>query len=109
MSYSVSFSRGGPAVGAALGPMNNAEPIETVRTFFPETWIWDLVETGWVSVVEEPIDHLHGNLSFATFVVNVSIIFVASLYKGKQQKSNIIPSIAKTSSHSHFSKLNLSI
>ncbi|XP_014882245.1 alpha-2-macroglobulin-like, partial [Poecilia latipinna] len=22
------------------------EPIKTVRTFFPETWIWDLVETG---------------------------------------------------------------
>ncbi|XP_078140102.1 alpha-2-macroglobulin-like [Centroberyx gerrardi] len=22
------------------------EPIETVRTFFPETWIWDLVEVG---------------------------------------------------------------
>ncbi|XP_013882149.1 alpha-2-macroglobulin [Austrofundulus limnaeus] len=40
------LSRGIPAVGASLGPMNNAEPIETVRTFFPETWIWDLVETG---------------------------------------------------------------
>lgn len=24
-------------------------PIETVRTFFPETWIWDLVEVGWAS------------------------------------------------------------
>uniref|UniRef100_A0A3B3CNC0 Alpha-2-macroglobulin bait region domain-containing protein n=1 Tax=Oryzias melastigma TaxID=30732 RepID=A0A3B3CNC0_ORYME len=22
------------------------EPVETVRTFFPETWIWDLVEVG---------------------------------------------------------------
>ncbi|XP_014882863.1 alpha-2-macroglobulin-like isoform X2 [Poecilia latipinna] len=22
------------------------EPIKTVRTFFPESWIWDLVETG---------------------------------------------------------------
>lgn len=21
-------------------------PIQTVRTFFPETWIWDLVEVG---------------------------------------------------------------
>uniref|UniRef100_A0A4W6CVY5 Alpha-2-macroglobulin bait region domain-containing protein n=1 Tax=Lates calcarifer TaxID=8187 RepID=A0A4W6CVY5_LATCA len=24
----------------------DAPPIETVRTFFPETWIWDLVEVG---------------------------------------------------------------
>ncbi len=24
----------------------SASPIETVRTFFPETWIWDLVEVG---------------------------------------------------------------
>uniref|UniRef100_A0A3P9P5V8 Alpha-2-macroglobulin-like n=1 Tax=Poecilia reticulata TaxID=8081 RepID=A0A3P9P5V8_POERE len=22
------------------------QPVETVRTFFPETWIWDIVETG---------------------------------------------------------------
>uniref|UniRef100_A0A8P4KMD2 Alpha-2-macroglobulin n=1 Tax=Dicentrarchus labrax TaxID=13489 RepID=A0A8P4KMD2_DICLA len=38
-------------LGAAPGPgMAFAEsypaPIETVRTFFPETWIWDLVEVG---------------------------------------------------------------
>lgn len=25
---------------------NDVSPIETVRTFFPETWIWDLVEVG---------------------------------------------------------------
>ena len=24
----------------------DTSPIETVRTFFPETWIWDLVEVG---------------------------------------------------------------
>ena len=30
----------GPAGGAA------PPPIQTVRTFFPETWIWDLVEVG---------------------------------------------------------------
>ncbi|XP_035857586.1 alpha-2-macroglobulin-like isoform X4 [Sander lucioperca] len=27
-------------------PSPNKSPIETVRTFFPETWIWDLVEVG---------------------------------------------------------------
>ncbi|KAL6103005.1 a2ml1 [Pungitius sinensis] len=30
---------------AALPPIS-LPPIETVRTFFPETWIWDLVEVG---------------------------------------------------------------
>ncbi|XP_037534357.1 alpha-2-macroglobulin [Nematolebias whitei] len=35
---------GPPGLGGSLAP--SAEPIETVRTFFPETWIWDLVETG---------------------------------------------------------------
>ncbi|XP_078023473.1 alpha-2-macroglobulin-like isoform X2 [Epinephelus lanceolatus] len=33
-----------PAGPAPLAPP--APPIETVRTFFPETWIWDLVEVG---------------------------------------------------------------
>uniref|UniRef100_A0A4W6CPS2 Alpha-2-macroglobulin bait region domain-containing protein n=1 Tax=Lates calcarifer TaxID=8187 RepID=A0A4W6CPS2_LATCA len=28
------------------GAYPDAPPIETVRTFFPETWIWDLVEVG---------------------------------------------------------------
>ncbi|XP_040046628.2 alpha-2-macroglobulin [Gasterosteus aculeatus] len=27
-------------------PPGSLPPIETVRTFFPETWIWDLVEVG---------------------------------------------------------------
>ncbi|XP_038548732.1 alpha-2-macroglobulin-like isoform X4 [Micropterus salmoides] len=27
-------------------PPTSPQPIETVRTFFPETWIWDLVEVG---------------------------------------------------------------
>lgn len=26
--------------------IEDALPVETVRTFFPETWIWDLVEIG---------------------------------------------------------------
>uniref|UniRef100_A0A3P8S171 Alpha-2-macroglobulin bait region domain-containing protein n=1 Tax=Amphiprion percula TaxID=161767 RepID=A0A3P8S171_AMPPE len=34
-----------PGFGAAP-PSPDAAPIETVRTFFPETWIWDLVEVG---------------------------------------------------------------
>ena len=32
----------GDGFGAAPAP----PPIQTVRTFFPETWIWDLVEVG---------------------------------------------------------------
>lgn len=27
-------------------PDDDTLPIETVRTFFPETWIWDLVDVG---------------------------------------------------------------
>ncbi len=34
----------GAAGGGSFLP--EAPPIETVRTFFPETWIWDLVEVG---------------------------------------------------------------
>uniref|UniRef100_A0A668VEK2 Alpha-2-macroglobulin-like n=1 Tax=Oreochromis aureus TaxID=47969 RepID=A0A668VEK2_OREAU len=30
--------------GGSLGPSEG--PMKTVRAFFPETWIWDLVETG---------------------------------------------------------------
>ncbi|XP_045930043.1 alpha-2-macroglobulin-like, partial [Micropterus dolomieu] len=33
----------GPALGYGR---SLSSPIETVRTFFPETWIWDLVEVG---------------------------------------------------------------
>ncbi|XP_029028302.1 alpha-2-macroglobulin-like [Betta splendens] len=36
-----------PAVNTAQGVGGNAPPpVVTVRTFFPETWIWDLVEVG---------------------------------------------------------------
>lgn len=31
---------GGPGVGGGGGI------IETIRTFFPETWVWKLVEVG---------------------------------------------------------------
>ncbi|XP_070762049.1 alpha-2-macroglobulin-like [Enoplosus armatus] len=40
---------GVPGPGGASGGRNYAPPpppIETIRTFFPETWIWDLVEVG---------------------------------------------------------------
>ncbi|KAM3616371.1 uncharacterized protein V6R79_016920 [Siganus canaliculatus] len=37
---------GGMAGGSQNGDQYNSAPIETVRTFFPETWIWDLVEVG---------------------------------------------------------------
>lgn len=33
---------GGGAGGSAAG----GSPIVTVRTFFPETWLWDIFETG---------------------------------------------------------------
>lgn len=40
------------AVAASLDGAAGALPpepvIETVRTFFPETWIWQLVEVGYV-------------------------------------------------------------
>ncbi|KAL4009413.1 hypothetical protein ACER0C_003265 [Sarotherodon galilaeus] len=41
-----SIQHGGFIAGSAgnFGP--EAAPIETVRSFFPETWIWDLVEVG---------------------------------------------------------------
>ena len=35
-----------PAGGLGGSYLEDASPIETVRTFFPETWIWDLVEVG---------------------------------------------------------------
>ncbi|XP_044057401.1 alpha-2-macroglobulin-like [Siniperca chuatsi] len=34
----------GSGLGGSYPP--SAPPIETVRSFFPETWIWDLVEVG---------------------------------------------------------------
>ncbi|KAK2846829.1 hypothetical protein Q5P01_009828 [Channa striata] len=38
----------GPPIGAAGVAYASAppQPVVTVRTFFPETWIWDLVEVG---------------------------------------------------------------
>ncbi|XP_019950602.2 alpha-2-macroglobulin-like isoform X1 [Paralichthys olivaceus] len=44
-----------PVAVGALSP--NAEPpiIETVRTFFPETWIWDLVEVGASGMTDVPL------------------------------------------------------
>lgn len=41
--------QGRPAGEAGFGGagFDDAQPIiETVRTFFPETWIWELVEVG---------------------------------------------------------------
>ncbi|XP_041849849.1 alpha-2-macroglobulin-like protein 1 [Melanotaenia boesemani] len=38
-------SPGRPGSGQTFSPMD-AEPIEKVRSFFPETWIWDLVQVG---------------------------------------------------------------
>ncbi|XP_059187571.1 alpha-2-macroglobulin-like [Centropristis striata] len=45
---------------AAPGPVNRIvaledSPIETVRTFFPETWIWDLVEIGGTGQRDVPL------------------------------------------------------
>uniref|UniRef100_A0A8C9QRC6 Alpha-2-macroglobulin-like n=1 Tax=Scleropages formosus TaxID=113540 RepID=A0A8C9QRC6_SCLFO len=39
----------------ALFPQMSFPPTETVRTFFPETWIWDLVEVGESGSTEVPI------------------------------------------------------
>ncbi|KAJ4935261.1 hypothetical protein JOQ06_016797 [Pogonophryne albipinna] len=41
---SMERSFGSAAAGANNSP--DYSPIETVRTFFPETWIWDLLEVG---------------------------------------------------------------
>uniref|UniRef100_A0A8C6SZT6 Alpha-2-macroglobulin n=1 Tax=Neogobius melanostomus TaxID=47308 RepID=A0A8C6SZT6_9GOBI len=42
---------GGSGFGAGAAP----PVIETVRTFFPETWIWDLVETGEFGKADMPV------------------------------------------------------
>uniref|UniRef100_A0A8C9SYK7 Alpha-2-macroglobulin-like n=1 Tax=Scleropages formosus TaxID=113540 RepID=A0A8C9SYK7_SCLFO len=39
----------------AFGASLENQPIETMRTFFPETWIWDLVEVGESGSTEVPI------------------------------------------------------
>uniref|UniRef100_A0A8C7TLR7 Alpha-2-macroglobulin-like n=1 Tax=Oncorhynchus mykiss TaxID=8022 RepID=A0A8C7TLR7_ONCMY len=41
----------GDGFGAAPAP----PPIQTVRTFFPETWIWDLVEVGESGTLDIPL------------------------------------------------------
>uniref|UniRef100_A0A8C9TDN9 Alpha-2-macroglobulin-like n=1 Tax=Scleropages formosus TaxID=113540 RepID=A0A8C9TDN9_SCLFO len=41
--------------GEVFDPSLEHQPIETVRTFFPETWIWDLVEVGESGSTEVPI------------------------------------------------------
>nr|XP_046244326.1 alpha-2-macroglobulin-like [Scatophagus argus] len=42
----VGSSPGRPASGFSGSSFSPSPPIETVRTFFPETWIWDLVKVG---------------------------------------------------------------
>ncbi|XP_077398268.1 alpha-2-macroglobulin-like [Festucalex cinctus] len=34
------------AVAGLGGGMGGAAPVQTIRTFFPETWLWDLVQVG---------------------------------------------------------------
>eukprot|EP00063_Salmo_salar_P094406 XP_014069241.1 PREDICTED: alpha-2-macroglobulin-like [Salmo salar] len=45
--------RGEPGVGFVDAPV--PPPIKTVRTFFPETWIWDLVEVGESGSADVPL------------------------------------------------------
>uniref|UniRef100_A0A8D3ECJ0 Si:ch211-212c13.8 n=1 Tax=Scophthalmus maximus TaxID=52904 RepID=A0A8D3ECJ0_SCOMX len=44
--YSHDAGRSAGPAGGGLASNSEAAPIETVRTFFPETWIWDLVAVG---------------------------------------------------------------
>uniref|UniRef100_A0AAZ1WZZ9 Alpha-2-macroglobulin bait region domain-containing protein n=1 Tax=Oreochromis aureus TaxID=47969 RepID=A0AAZ1WZZ9_OREAU len=41
-----SIQQSSPRLGSAGNLAPEPAPIETVRSFFPETWIWDLVEVG---------------------------------------------------------------
>uniref|UniRef100_A0AAX7TDZ2 Alpha-2-macroglobulin bait region domain-containing protein n=1 Tax=Astatotilapia calliptera TaxID=8154 RepID=A0AAX7TDZ2_ASTCA len=43
--YHIRYSPG-PGLGSAGQLPPEAAPIQTARSFFPETWIWDLVEVG---------------------------------------------------------------
>lgn len=45
---SIQVQGGAAGIGSGFGDSNSGDvsPIETVRNFFPETWIWDLVEVG---------------------------------------------------------------
>uniref|UniRef100_A0A8D3CJN8 Si:ch211-212c13.8 n=1 Tax=Scophthalmus maximus TaxID=52904 RepID=A0A8D3CJN8_SCOMX len=45
-SHYVAMSGSAGPAGGGLASNSEAAPIETVRTFFPETWIWDLVAVG---------------------------------------------------------------
>ena len=47
-------------VGGSANFFPEASPIETVRNFFPETWIWDLVDVG--SVFLKKKKRFHANL-----------------------------------------------
>uniref|UniRef100_A0A8C9RGN3 Alpha-2-macroglobulin-like protein 1-like n=1 Tax=Scleropages formosus TaxID=113540 RepID=A0A8C9RGN3_SCLFO len=47
------YRSGYRAPGAALLP--ESTPVETVRAFFPETWIWDLVRVGDSGSVKVPL------------------------------------------------------
>ncbi|XP_029111451.1 alpha-2-macroglobulin-like [Scleropages formosus] len=54
--YDIAFSRHTVGLsGRVFDPSLEHQPIETVRTFFPETWIWDLVEVGESGSTEVPI------------------------------------------------------
>ncbi|XP_056140095.1 alpha-2-macroglobulin-like [Lampris incognitus] len=44
--YRTSMHQSMPGVGGGLSRNSFPSPIETQRSFFPETWIWDLVEVG---------------------------------------------------------------
>ncbi|KAI7790044.1 putative alpha-2-macroglobulin-P-like, partial [Triplophysa rosa] len=46
---------GGVGVGVGIGVPYAVPPIETIRTFFPETWIWDLVEVGDSGSTQVPV------------------------------------------------------
>lgn len=49
----VAVQRLGAAPGVfSISGSGDSPIIETVRTFFPETWIWDLVEVGYVFVLK---------------------------------------------------------
>uniref|UniRef100_A0A8C7V2E6 Alpha-2-macroglobulin-like n=1 Tax=Oncorhynchus mykiss TaxID=8022 RepID=A0A8C7V2E6_ONCMY len=43
------------AQSGTAGALAPPPPIQTVRTFFPETWIWDLVEVGESGTVDMPL------------------------------------------------------
>ncbi|XP_019716994.1 alpha-2-macroglobulin-like isoform X2 [Hippocampus comes] len=44
-----------PAVGGMGGGLGGIAPIQTIRNFFPETWLWDLVEVGHSGMKDVPL------------------------------------------------------